>query len=69
MGHWVAECRQFREELRPWQHFCNNISWSRKHRSEFATEEDMERQRYLHDPPLTASLKNLKEWKDYQALF
>lgn len=45
------------------------MSWSRRHQSEFAAEEDMERQRYLHDPQLTANLKKLKDWKGYQALF
>ena len=69
MKHWEAECRQFREELRRWQHVCNNMSWSRKHRPEFATEEDMERQRYPHDAQLTARLKKLKDWEDSQALF
>ena len=29
----------------------------------------MERQRYPHDPDLTATLKKLKNWKEYQAYF
>ena len=29
----------------------------------------MERQRYPHNPQLTTSLKNLKNWKEYQAYF
>ena len=29
----------------------------------------MERQRYPQDPQLTASLKRLKDWKEYQAYF
>ena len=29
----------------------------------------MERQRYPHDPHLTASLKKLKDWKEYQTYF
>ena len=69
MDHWGAECRQFREELRRWQDFLDTQQWRRDHRPEFAKEEDMERQRYPHDPQLTASLKSLKDWKEYQVYF
>lgn len=68
-GHWGAECRQFQEELRRWQDFLDTQQWRRDHRLEFAREEDMERQRYPQDPDLTASLKKLKDWKEYQVYF
>ena len=68
-GHWFAECRQFQEELRRWQDFLKTQQWKRDHRPEFAREEDMEWQRYSQDPDLTASLKKLKDWKEYQAYF
>lgn len=67
--HWGAQCRRCREELRRWQGFCDIQQWRREHRPEFAREEDMERQRYPQDPHLTASLKKLKDWKEYQIYF
>lgn len=69
VAHWGAECRQFREELRRWQDFLDTQQWRREHRPEFAREENMERQRYPHDLHLTASLKKLKDWKEYQVYF
>ncbi len=67
--HWAYEARQFGEELRRWQGFLDVQQWRREHRPEFAREEDMERQRYPQDPQLTASLKKLKDWKEYQVYF
>lgn len=43
--------------------------WRREHGPEFAREEDMERQRYPQDPYLPASMKKLKDWKEYQLYF
>jgi len=68
-GHWADEIRRCREELRRWQDFRNTQQWRREHRAEFAREEDVERQRYPYDPQLTASLKQLKDWKEYQIYF
>ena len=68
-AHWNAERKQFGEELRRWQSFRNVQQWRREHRPEFAREEETERQRYPQDPLLTASLKKLKDWKEYQAYF
>ena len=66
---WAAEKNRHVEELRRWQDFLDTQQWRREHHPEFAREEDMERQRYPHDPQLTASLKKLKKWKEYQAYF
>ena len=66
---WAAEKNRHVEELRRWQDFLDTQQWRLDHRPEFAREEDMERQRYPHDPDLTASLKKLKNWKEYQAYF
>ncbi|KAL8795805.1 MAG: hypothetical protein Q9182_007479 [Xanthomendoza sp. 2 TL-2023] len=41
----------------------------REHRPEKAKEEEMERQRYPQDPDLTANLKKVKDWKEYQVYF
>ena len=68
-AHWEAECRQFREELRRWQDFLDTQQWRRKHQPEFARGGDIERQWYPHDLDLTASLKKLKDWKEYQVYF
>lgn len=68
-GHWGAEREQFEEELGRWQDFHNTQQWRREHRPEFVREEDMERQRYPHDPHLTATLKKLKDWKEYPYYF
>lgn len=68
-AHWQAEGSQFREELRRWQDFLDTQQWRREHRPEFAREEDIERQRYPHDPQLTASLKKLNDWKEYRTYF
>lgn len=68
-AHWGAECRQFQEELRRWQGFRDVQQWIREHRPDKAREEDMERQRYPQDPHLTASLKKLKDWKEYRVYF
>ncbi|KAL8817609.1 MAG: hypothetical protein Q9191_008116, partial [Dirinaria sp. TL-2023a] len=67
--HWAKEARQFEAELRRWQKFLDAQQWRREHRPEFAREEEMKRQRYPHDPHLTASLKKLKNWKKYQVYF
>ena len=69
MGHWQEERGRCKEELRRWQEFLDTQQWRREHRPDFAREEDMERQRYPHDPQLTASLKKLTDWKEYQAYF
>ena len=69
LGHWAAESSQFQEELRRWQVFRSYVATNPKHRHEFATQENMEHERYPHDPQLAASLKKLNDWKDYQALF
>ena len=66
---WAAEKKRHVEELRRWQDFLDSQQRRREHHPEFAREEDMERQRYPHDPQLTASLKTLKNWKEYQAYF
>ena len=66
---WAAEKRRHVEELRRWQDFLDTQQWRRDHRPEFAREEDMERQRYPQDPDLTASLKKLKDWKEYRGYF
>lgn len=68
-GHWRHERGRCNEELRRWQDFLDTQQWRRDHRPEFAREEDMERQRYMQDPDLTASLKKLKDWKEYQVYF
>ncbi len=68
-GHWGAERKQFEEELGRWQHFHKTQQRRREHRPEFAREEDMERQPYPHDPHLTASLKKLRDWKEYLNYF
>lgn len=69
VSHWAAEKKRLDEELQRWQDFLDTQQWGREHHPEFAREEDMERQRYPHDPQLTASLKKLKDWKEYQAYF
>lgn len=69
LAHWVAEKKRLDEELQRWQDFRNTQQWIREHHPEKAKEEDMERQRYPHDPQLTASLKKLTDWKEYQAYF
>jgi len=68
-GHWGWERKQFAEELRRWQDFLDTQRWRREHRPEFAREEDIERQRYPQDPDLTASLKKLRDWKEYPNYF
>ncbi|KAI9764521.1 MAG: hypothetical protein M1835_007555, partial [Candelina submexicana] len=68
-AHWAAECSQFREELRRWQGFLDDQQWRREHRPEFAREEEIERLRYPQDPHVTASLKKLKDWKEYLVYF
>ena len=68
-GHWFQERGRCNEELRRWQDFLDAQQRKREHHPEFARQEDMERQRYPHDPQLTASLKKLKDWKEYQAYF
>ena len=69
VSHWVAEKMRLDEELRRWQDFLDSQQRRREHHPEFAREDDMERQRYPHDPQLTASLKKLRDWKEYQAYF
>ena len=69
VSHWVAEKMRLDEELQRWQDFLGSQQRRREHHPEFAREEDMERRRYPHDPQLTASLKKLKDWKEYQAYF
>ncbi len=69
VSHWVAEKMRLDEELQRSQDFLNTQQWRLDHRPEFAREEDMERQRYPRDPDLTASLKRLKDWKEYQGYF
>ncbi|KAI4145790.1 MAG: hypothetical protein LQ341_002268 [Variospora aurantia] len=54
------------EELRLWKQFRDNQQWLRELRPERVTEEEAERQRYPQDPDLTASLKKVKDWKEYQ---
>ena len=66
---WAAEKKRHVEELRRWQDFLDSQQRRREHHPEFAREEEMERQRYPHDPQLTASLKKLTDWKEYQAYF
>ena len=66
---WAAEKKRLDEELRRWQDFLDAQQRKRDHHPEFARLEGMERQRYPHDPQLTASLKKLKDWKEYQAYF
>ncbi|KAL8869032.1 MAG: hypothetical protein Q9174_004579, partial [Haloplaca sp. 1 TL-2023] len=68
-AHWGAECRQFREEFQRWRDFCDIQQRRREHRPDYAREENVERQRYPQDPHLTASLKKLKDWKEYQTSF
>ena len=69
VSHWVAEKMRLDEELQRWQDFLDSQQRRREHYPEFAREEDMERRQYPHDPQLTASLKKLKNWKEYQAYF
>ena len=68
-GHWRQERGRCNEELRRWQDFLDTQQRRREHHPEFAKEEDMERRRYPQDPQLTASLKKLKDWKEYQSYF
>lgn len=67
--HWIEEKLRCQEELRRWQEFGNMQQRIREHRPDKAREEDTERQRYPQDPDLTASLKKMKDWKEYQAYF
>ena len=69
VSHWVADKTRLVEELRRWQDFRDTRQRIRKNHPDKTREEDMERQRYPHDPHLTASLKKLKDWKEYQAYF
>ncbi|KAL9036726.1 MAG: hypothetical protein Q9180_004130 [Flavoplaca navasiana] len=69
LAHWGAEHTQFEAELQRWRNFRNIQQWRREHRPDYAREEDVERQRYPQDPHLTASLKKLKDWKEYQTYF
>ena len=69
VSHWVAEKMRLDEELQRWQDFLDSQQRRREHHPEFAREEDMERRQYPHDPQLTANLKKLKNWKEYQAYF
>ena len=68
-GHWRQERGRCNEELRRWQDFLDSQQRKRERHPEFAREEEMERQRYPQDPDLTASLKKLTDWKEYQAYF
>ena len=68
-GHWFQERGRCNEELRRWQDFLDTQQRRREHHPEFAREEDIERQRYPQDQELTASLKKLKDWKEYQGYF
>ncbi|KAL9124035.1 MAG: hypothetical protein Q9217_006595, partial [Psora testacea] len=68
-GHWINERKRCSEELRRWQGFLSAQQWRREHCPEFLREEDIERQRYPHDPHLTASLKKWKDWKEYRTYF
>ena len=69
VSHWAAEKKRLDEELRRWQDFLDTQQWRREHRPEFAREEEMKRQQYPQDPELTASLKKLNDWKEYQGYF
>ena len=69
VSHWVAEKMRLDEELQRWQNFLDSQQRRREHHPELAREEDMEQQQYPHDPQLTATLKKLKNWKEYQAFF
>ena len=68
-GHWGKERIRCEEELRRWQDFRDSQQRARERDPEKAREEDMERQRYSHDPHLTASLNKLEDWKEYQGYF
>ena len=68
-GHWRQERGRCNEELRRWQDFLDSQQRKRERHPEFAREEEMERQRYPQDSDLTASLKKLTDWKEYQAYF
>lgn len=67
--HWGHESNRVTAELRGWQDFRVTQQRIREDHPDRAREEDMERQRYPHDPQLTASLKKLTDWKEYQAYF
>lgn len=67
--YYEEEKDRCQEELRRWQDFRDTQQWRREHRPEKATEEETERQRYPQDPHLTASLKKVKDWKEYQVYF
>jgi len=69
MSHWGADKRRLDEELQRRQDFRDTQQRIREDHPDKAREEDMERQRYPHDLHLTASLNELKDWKEYQAYF
>lgn len=64
--HWRDEMFRCEKELRLWQRFRDDQQLLRELRPDRATEEETERQRYPQHPHLTASLKKLKDWKEYQ---
>lgn len=69
VSHWAAKKKRLDEKLQWWQDFLDIQQWRRDHRPEFAKNENMERQRYSHDPQFTANLKKLTDWKEYQVYF
>ncbi|KAL8652822.1 MAG: hypothetical protein Q9210_002459 [Variospora velana] len=64
--YWQDEMFRCEKELRLWQQFRDNQQLLRELQPDRVTEEETERQRYPQDPHLTASLKKLKDWKEYQ---
>lgn len=69
VSHWSWEAQWFEGELHAWQFFRDVQQWQREHRPDYAREDDAERQRYPQDAHLTASLRKLKDWKEYQTHF
>lgn len=65
VGHWAAEYEQFSEELRRWQASCHD----QQQRREKSKSIDTDRQPDSQDPRLAASLKRLREWKEYRDYF
>ncbi|KAL8907054.1 MAG: hypothetical protein Q9207_001634 [Kuettlingeria erythrocarpa] len=64
--YWDDEMSRCENELRLWQQFRDNQQLLRELRPDRVIEEETERQRYPQDPHLTASLKKIKDWKEYQ---
>lgn len=55
--------------MRRWQDSCDTQQWMRQHRPDNARKDDTKPQRYPQGPDLRTSLKNWRDWKEYQVYF